>query len=249
MRKLGALRQAGLLAVLGGLAVVLWWEAEWIGRTQSALVETEGRLAETRAEVAQVTREDPPCEQIVLLPEDGQVYHVSLLLHEDWRRRPSERALVAWFNVDSRLSSLRAQTHFHLYTQKSSIYRSRLQGAAPVLPAVLIQDGSGKVHFKLSEQLPGTPNELCERISKEFGWRPIYIFPWRRPGPCPGPQPTPEPKPEPVPDDELIVDAEIPDTSASMASGEPEFPWLVAVLVVAAAAGVTLWVNLKRELK
>ena len=65
--------------------------------------------------------------------------------------------------------------------------------------------------------------------------------------PCPQPGPTPDVTPEPTPDTHIDVDAAtvIPDTIGQ----EAAFPWLLAIVVGFAGAGISLFVGLRRETK
>jgi len=220
MRTLVSILAAAALAALGFACV---WSAVQTHQ-QARLIE---RLGAAQHELAAVVAE--PQERIVELPEDGQEYHVSVIVHDDWRRRPEERRLVAWWSSDPYLASIKAQTHFHLYTLSDPIYQSRLAHAVDRLPAVLIQTAAGRVVVKLSgENIPPSAGPLVRLIVKLWKLHPLR--PWLRPKPCPGPCPEPEPEPQP----DVTPVEPIPDTLPP----EPlaEFPW--GWLVVAVLLGV-----------
>ena len=95
--------------------VVAEQDIERIAATKGQLI----RIAQVQAQLCEAVTG----ERIIELPDDGNAYHVSVLLHDDWRKRPRERALVAWFSVDAGLRSLRAQVHWHIYTENNRLYR------------------------------------------------------------------------------------------------------------------------------
>ncbi len=179
-------------------------------------------------------------ERIFVLPEDGKAYHVSVCVHDDWQRRPNERELLAWWKVDTRLASLAAQAHFHTYTESDPIFKTNIAPALPQLPAVLVQDETGKVHFKASgENLPGSATELGDAAVSAF-WKAPYLLPYRRnhTRPCPCPLPSPAP---PAPGPNINVDVgprPIPDTAPL--GKTTAFPWGLALASCAVAGAAVL---------
>lgn len=134
-------------------------------------------------------------DRVIHLPEDGGSYHTTILTHTNWEGVSRDRELVAWFTSDPRLASLRAQTHFHHYTDSNPLYRTRLAAAVPQqeLPAVMIQSADGAVLCKFSgNTLPGDPMSLGDMLSD--------CFPRPAPPPAPGPQPLPPPNTPYIPD-------------------------------------------------
>jgi len=172
-----------------------------------------------------------PQTAIAELPDDGQAYHVSLLLHQDWRTRKQERELVAAFDSDPFLRSLKSQVHFHVYPETSSIYRTRLRAAAPDLPCVLVQRATGEVLLKVSGT-DATADRVAGPLWRLWKARPIYVCPWRRPQPCPDPKPEPEPEPDadltPIPD---LDQTHTPDSA---------LPWWVVALAALAGAALPI---------
>jgi len=175
-------------------------------------------------------------ERIIHLPEDGHDYHVSVFVHDDWEKRPDERRLVAWWDADPRLSQVRSQVHFHVYPKSDPIYEERFAQYIQVLPAVVIQDPEGSVwHKESGAAVSRSANELGDRVARIF----------RRPCPCP--QPSPEPVPDPTP----TPPVPIPDINIDVGPNvppQPEFPWLIAVIVVVVCFGGTLLLTLKQEI-
>ena len=165
-----------------------------------------------------------PSDQVVTLPEDGQARHLSIFVDDDWKSKPEQREFVAAFYSDSTYSSLRAQSHFHIYTPSDPIYQSRFKGAIDVFPCVLLQDETGKVEFKASGLT----------LYEKRPW--LRVRPWLRP------RPGPAPGPAPVPNVNVNVDTPIqpiPDTSS--------FPWPMLIVVMLVAAGVTFLVQFTRR--
>lgn len=214
--KLGIVLSAALVA-----AVMVGWLCLVVDRQADAIAR-----ANTRVEAlgdALVGAE------VVDLPDDGKAYYTTLIVHDDWRQRAAERALVAAFETDQLLRSAKSQTHFNLYAASNPLYAQRFAKSVPTLPALLIQDATGKVYLKLSgDELTGDVEKVRGPIRRLWQARPIYVLPWRRPCPCP--EPTPQPSP-PAPDETPLPDATpIPDTI----SVAPPFPWgwlTLAVLV------------------
>ena len=206
------------VAVVGAAAVTLAWLGSTTTDQHESLVRLHEQLAEVQTTVAH--QEQPAKERVIDLPEDGDAYHTTLVLATDWRTMPKQRRLVAWFQADPRLASLRSQTHFHEYTERSPIYRARLARAVSSVPCVMVQRSDGRVVFKASgSNLPPTSGVLADQIAASLCPRP-------RPQPDVQPEPAPEPEPLPLPD----VRPQPP--------AKPAFPW--ALLIVAVLAGLVL---------
>lgn len=134
------------------------------------------------------------------LPEDGRRYCVSILVHDDWQQRRDESRIVGWWAVHPYLRSVAGQTTYDVYQKSSAKYQRYFARAIrdEDLPAVLIQDGSGKVHWQANRaSMPASAEDMAQSVGKLFKARPVYVLPWRRPKPCPQPSPQPEPNPEP----------------------------------------------------
>jgi hypothetical protein len=140
----------------------------------------------------------PVEERLLDLPEDGDVWHTSLFVHPNWQAVPAERRLVAAFETEPRLVSLKAQTKYHLYTTDDPIYRDRFASAVPVIPSLVLQRSDGEVIYKSSgDRVADDPHALGHAIKDTIRkqcpdgrCRPIV----------PRPQPEPVPQPEPIPD-------------------------------------------------
>lgn len=143
------------------------------------------------------------------LPEDGQRYCVSILVHDDWRQRRDESRIVGWWEVHPYLRSVAGQTTYDVYPMSGPRYQRYFAAAIREadLPVVLVQDGSGKVHWKANRtDMPESAEDMAASVGGLFKSRPIYLLPWRRPKPCPQPSPTPEPSPQPTPNDVPIFE-------------------------------------------
>jgi hypothetical protein len=169
----------------------------------------------------------PPAEkQIVNLPEDGTAYHTSLWLPANWQADAKSRELVAWFETNNKLKSLKAQTHWHVYTTDQAWYQQRYRNMVPTVPAVTVQKPSGQFVYEagIKNPIPNSAPALAADIQGN-----LYSN-------CPNRRPKPEPSPEP---DEPVVDKNGPPKLID--GGEtPAFdpPLLLAVIGLLAGAGL-----------
>ncbi len=184
----------------------------WLAVNQLQTEETIYALAEHQAAIAEhaaqpqaaqatpATKPVKPQEHVIHLPEDGHRYYTTLVTSENWRASPRERELVAWFSGHPRLVSLKSQTHWNHYTDRSPLYRMRIASAIPPneIPVLMVQTGDGAVVYKGSAaSLPADPSELADQIQQRID----DCFPRPKPPtPTPGPAPSPEPAPSPIPD-------------------------------------------------
>ena len=186
---------------------------------------------------------DDVSQRVVELPEDGGAYHTTLLVHDDWRSRPQDRELVAWFDVEPRLASLKAQTHWHVYPESNPTHRERFAGHA-VLPAVFIQKADGTVVLSehAHELRDANAKSLGDQVGFLFRRTPARIFP----RPCPRPEPEPTPV---VPDDRPIIDVDVnPVIDTTPAAESAALFWVLLVAAVVVAFLVTLAVEFKRDM-
>ena len=220
-------RKALVVAGLAALALVLVWQIQTAER-QSGQIQS----------IAQ--RQDLPVEEeVVNLPEDGNLYHISVVVHDDWQARPVDRQLVGLWSSDRRLLSLRAQTNYHFYTQGDATYQANLAHAIPDVPAVVVQDASGKVHYKASGNAVAEPKGILKNLLAK-------ICPnCPRPGPKPNDTPAPVPTPQPVVPDTPVI----PDTPFIDETETEQFPWALLVGVVVVAAGGSLVWQFRKELQ
>jgi hypothetical protein len=168
------------------------------------------------------------------LPNDGEAYYLSVFVHDDYMSRQSERHLVASFDTDPQLRSLKAQCHWHVYTPSDPIYKDRFS-AVTTFPCILLQSSKGEVLVKASGANATNPVTL-------FNNKPwLRVRPWLRPRPCP-PCPEPQPLPQPSPQPDLTPN---PDTTPI--DEVPPFPWLLLVLAVLLAGGISFAVNWTRR--
>ena len=220
------LRQALGVAALAAIAVLLIWQTQAI-TSHTDQIET---MRQTPQPVSVVE------EQVAQLPEDGGLYHISVIVNDDWTMRPVDKRLVGLWAREWRPVSLKSQVAYHFYTRSDPTYQANLAHAIPDVPAVVVQDASGQVRYKASGAgvvgdgpIRGVLNRLCPNCPK------------------PGPEPAPEPEPSPEPGPEPVV---IPDTPAPQPEPKPadDFPWAVLIGAVVAAGVGSLVFQFRREL-
>lgn len=190
-------------------------------------------------------------EHVVRLPDDGGLYWTICLVHKDWKQRQADRELVASFDADGRLASLKAQTKFSVVVEGDPLYAAHF-AAAGKLPCLYVQTQEGRVLYKESGPQLVPTAVRAERIFEIFDKRPwLRIRPWKRPRPCPepGPCPGPEPGPDVVPDTDVDVDVVIPDLGPpEEAEQSQEASWALLPGLAAAGAGVlTMLVQWKKR--
>jgi len=205
-----ARKGAGLLAIASVVLMFAWlgWASVEQGQRQDR-VEDETRFAVARVDflVKETADSIRAQEHIVDLPEDGNAWHLSVFTHQDWKKRPEEVSLLSWFSREPRLISLRQQTHDHHYTDADPLYGTRYKKNVPKLPAVVLQDASGKPHYKVGNEvpIPATAHEMGNQVARLFDRFP-------RPRPCPKPEPEPEPDETPDEGDLPVIPDVTPDT-------------------------------------
>ncbi len=199
-----------------------------VDQSQRAALE---QLAEKRVEVQAEDR-------IITLPDDGSVYHTSVFVRADWHRRSQDRELLAWFGSDPRLQSLKAQTHFNIYTERSPLWKTRYSKTVGRLPCVRVQAASGRVTYQSSvDNLPKSADGLADEITG-------CIFKNRKKRRQP--TPTPTPKPDVDVDVDVMPAPVIPDVVVPV---KPAFPWLLLVVAVILAGIVPIIVHFKNAFR
>jgi hypothetical protein len=175
----------------------------------------------------------PVEEEIVDLPEDGQVWHTTLVYPANWQSDARSRQVAAFFATNSRLQSLLVQTKPHTYTADNKLYAERYaRQMGGNLPQVWLQRGDGFVVYKAGgENLPASAGELADEIGRAI--EQCCPQPTPGPGPQPGPGPlTPGPEGT-VPDIRPIDEPGPIDLE--------EFPyWIVALPVLAVLLAVVV---------
>lgn len=265
MNRFSAARPVALVAALAAVLFCCGWAALEIPKTQTEVATTletqtaavqttaertqrlESQLAELSAAVADRQ------ERIVELPQDGGQFLVSVLVHKDWRNRPKERALVAYWHTDPRLVSVRVQTKWYVIAEDEDNFKRRFAHVTPVLPSVYVQRADGLVvHKQSGEEICESADAVAGPIVNLFKNRPWLRLPWNRPRPpcpCPDPKPGPNPNPRPGPDVDVVVPI-IPDTAGKdAAKNEPAFPWALLVGTVLLAGGIAAAVALHRQVR
>jgi hypothetical protein len=127
-------------------------------------------------------------QEVILLPEDGGLWHTTLVLPSDPSTDHASQRLVDHFTTSPRLKKLASQTSLHRYTPSDPLFEARY---APyfggVIPALLVQKADG------GEAIPASSEELANEIAQAID----QCCPLR-PKPQPKPQPSPEPSPSPT---------------------------------------------------
>ena len=147
-------------------------------------------------------------ERVVELPNDSEKWYLSIV-GEDGEARYAE--ILAWFERDTNLRTLRHQVHFRKIDSDTVIYRARYATNVKGLPTVRLQKHSGEVVYEAAgNSLPltaeGLYGALANSSSKAQGlgiFRPWRTSPRRRSPVCPDgncPRPPVQPKPPPEED-------------------------------------------------
>lgn len=199
---------------------------------QIATVDQSQTVTATKLAAIEAKAED----RIINLPEDGGAYYTSVFVHANWRVRPADRTLLAWFGSNRRLLSLRSQTHYNVYTERTPLFKTRYSRTIKALPAVRVQAADGRVTYQSSvDNLPKSADGLADEIAG-------CIFKKRKD--------RRHPTPVPVPDVDVDVDVTpvpvIPDLVEPV---KPEFPWLLLVIVVILAGAVPVIVHFKNAFR
>lgn len=206
--------------------------------------------AQTNAQInAAVEHMQSPEARIIELPEDGKAYRVTVLVHSNWRVRPMDRRLIAWWATSPQLTSVRAQCVYNAYTTGQSEYKTKFAKSVPEsdLPAVLIQEVDGQVHWSCNRHsMPQSDLVMANCIRRLFKNRPYYIFSWRHPDLRPQPEP-------PAPPDNIDVDVDVepapifqqpPPESEPANIGGPLFIGLaILVAILSVLAGILVSVK------
>ncbi|HEV3340370.1 MAG TPA: hypothetical protein VG125_08430 [Pirellulales bacterium] len=183
MKRYGAIFVAALafaaLAWSMATATNVKQDEQYLSR-QLAAVKATADYAASLAEIG---------DRVIDLPNDGQAWHTTVVTHE--QPTPRERQLLGWFDREPELIRLKQQTHFHRYTPQSAVYKNVQPAVSNGLPAVIVQDGTGAVVYKVSgDNVPSTSWPLVRGI--------IDCIRAHCPH-CPKPKPKPTPAPEPAP--------------------------------------------------
>lgn len=188
--------------------------------------------------------------QVVQLPDNSEEFCLTVITHTDWRARPNERQLVAWFNQEPRLRTLRSQCKVTWLTENDPQYKEEISKACPEVPCVVLTDAGGKTYYKASgTNLPIHGPTLAAAITKQFFVpEPVVSF-FRRPCPYPVPYPVPTPTPAPAPAPEPLSPAPefVPETQFEQTEPVSNLPiiLIVGVSVVAFIAAVAI--NFKKR--
>ncbi|HUY34659.1 MAG TPA: hypothetical protein VMV69_18080 [Pirellulales bacterium] len=197
------------------------------------------KLVQVEAMARHATELAQYADRVVELPEDGANWHTTVFTANP--PTPQERRILSWFDGDQRLRKLKSSTHFHHYTPASSVYPRYANVVSGGATAVMVQDATGAVVYKVSgAATPKEPWPLFKGIKECI----LAHCPHLRPSPCPTPTPEPSPSPSPPPDPNSIPDVGPPnDTSPLDAKDET----LAIVLLFAGAIVVGFLLSWKKE--
>jgi len=170
-------------------------------------------------------------DRIIDLPEDGSHFYLTVFLGDNWKARPRDREIAAWFDTHPALRSLRTQTHFTILDPSSRLFQTRWPSWRNSLPAVMLQQGNphtGRVCYKVGPaMMPVTADELALQLDASLDALRI----------CPRPTPRPTPVPVVVPVTPEIPDV-IPQDTATPSDGSA-----VAVIIAVLAGIVALFIG------
>jgi hypothetical protein len=230
------------------------------GASREIWMGPQGRYREQNAERGMTSDEfstQHSALRVLKVPEDGQAYHLSLCLSDDWQASAREREIAAWFESGNpRLAGLRVQCHYHLYTDGNAIYRVRLRHRIPAVPAVVLQDSTGFVVYASCESprykaIPATADELADDMADCLAAHcRARGIPWNETTgtECDRCRPRPRPSPQPPVNVDLTVRPVVPPLDKPLvplvekAIGKPvpePFPWALLVALCLAGGLVT----------
>ena len=174
-------------------------------------------------------------DRVIDLPEDGNLWHTTVFTSET--PTPEEHRVLSWFDSNTSLQSLKKQTHFHHYTPKSSVFERYTSLVANGYPAVVLQDGTGKVIYKASgANVPQSDWPLVKGIIECIRSHCPHC---PRPNPTPTPSPVPTPSPNPIPDigPHVVPDVVGPNDNTPPNGKDDTIPVTVAVFVIFLVVG------------
>jgi hypothetical protein len=185
-------------------------------------------------------------DRVIELPEDGQSYYLTVFTNTN--PTPQERVMLSWFQSDTSLASLKAQTHWNHYTPALAMYRTRFASAVPEnqFPAIMLQGpdqygNHGKVVFKCaSHNIPDSPQALVAMIRNALG------RPCPRPDPAPTPTPEPNPNPNPIP---VIPDIGPQPLAPTPPAEEPTNVLGLAAIASLITAAIAAYLETKNRVK
>lgn len=190
-------------------------------------------------------------QEIILLPEDGNLWHTTLVLQGDPATDRASRRLTEHFAHSPRLQKLTTQTTLHRYTPSDPLFAARYEPYfGGVFPALLVQKADGTVVYKVSgEAIPESSEKLADEIAQAIDQCcPLRPKPQPSPNPSPGPTPLPSVTPilpdvhiDLVPDIRPIVEEpEVapPQNSESAPAPAPMSPLILLAPFAAAALGL-----------
>lgn len=114
-------------------------------------------------------------DEVVNLPQDDGTWYLSVVGPEAERSE-----ILQWFDADSRLASLKRQTHFCTPSYGSPIFNERYASNITDTPTVRLQDAEGVVLYEVAGQgVPQTAGALFDGLRAAIRGEQRYL-PWRR---------------------------------------------------------------------
>lgn len=194
-------------------------------------------------------------EQVIELPEDGNVWATIVCTSDDWRTNAKERNVVSWFASNARLAGLASQTKFYHFTASNLIYKHKFASVVQgQFPCVIVQTYDGTKAYKVSgNKMPAKASALADAIGaklKEASIRtatPVanqvvlvsntYGRLRPRPNPAPCVQPTPVPA---QPTTVTVAPPTIPDDAPAVPDDTTEKPRWGGIFLLAGLGFVGL---------
>lgn len=106
-------------------------------------------------------------ERVLNPPNDRLLYATMVFTSDDWKRNQAEREVLAWFDANPELASLKTTTHFFHYKASDPMYQQRFKAkVGSNFPIIVFQDYAGVVHYQAAgAQIPSTSRSLVAQMA------------------------------------------------------------------------------------
>jgi hypothetical protein len=225
------MKRYGAIFVAAGALAALAWSVTTASSVKHGERSLSKQLAQVKATADYAASLAEIGDRVIDLPNDGQAWHTTVVTNE--ALTPHERQVLAWFDREPQLVRLKQQTHFHHYTPKSAVYKNVEPAIANGLPAVVVQDASGVIVYKVSgDNVPNAPWPLVRGIIDCIRAHCPHC-------PRPKPKPTPEPQPTPVepPTDKPVIPDVVGPNDNTPADGRDDTLFVTVLVGALALAG------------